>query len=412
MTSEIRQVAEDEIPELARVAFGAYPGVGCSLDEWAAGIRRNMLDEPQHAYFGLWRDGALLGGMRCFDFRMRLHTVDVLCGGVGMVAVDLLHKKEQVAKELISFYLNHYHQRGALLAALYPFRPDFYRQMGFGYGLKTAQYRVKPASLPRGHSKAHLAELGPADAVQVLACYQRRAARTHGLFQRGPTWAARLFEDKSARVVGYREGGQIAGYAIFSFRSGRTFVNTEIELRELVYEHTAALAELLTFFHSQLDQIQAIVISTQDEDFHHVLHDPRNGSENMIPILNQEVHTTGLGIMYRILDLAGFFTALAEHNFGGQSCVLRLVVDDGFLQPGPLAVTLAVAIGRASLRPDASPEVELRLGVAEASSLLMGSTNLRGLLRLGLAQISDSAYIDTVHRLFLAEEKPVCMTAF
>jgi predicted acetyltransferase len=55
---------------------------------------------------------------------------------------------------MMLYFLRHYREQGAPLVALYPFRPDFYRQMGFGYGTKMDQHRVKPSALPRGPSKS------------------------------------------------------------------------------------------------------------------------------------------------------------------------------------------------------------------------------------------------------------------
>jgi predicted acetyltransferase len=411
MTSEIRQLTEDDIPALVRIQSGAYPAVGRSADEWSNGIRRNMQEEPEYPFFGLFRSGTLLGAMRLFDFSMRLYEAEVLCGGVGAVAVDLLHKKEHVAREMIDFYLRHYRERGAPLAALYPFRPDFYRQMGFGYGSKMAQYRVKTSSLPRT-SKEHIVELSAADGQALVDCYHRVAQRTHGLFRRSNAYATRIFEDKSVRILGYKVDDRLEGYLIIGFTNNKSFLHYELEVRALVYEHPAALNELLTFLHSQLDQVPTVIFNTQEEHFHHLFFDPRNDSQKIHPINAQETHVSSIGIMYRLLDLNSFFAALGEHNFGEQSCVLRLVVDDSFLHQGTTTLTVAFHDGRATVQPDATPDVELRLGIAEASALLMGSSDLKGLLRLGLAQISNPAYIGRVHRLLLAEEKPVCMTSF
>ncbi|UZM99543.1 GNAT family N-acetyltransferase [Lysinibacillus sp. MHQ-1] len=46
-------------------------------------------------YFGLWEEGNLIGGMRLHDFQMNLFSKMIPIGGVGLVAVDLLHKKEK-----------------------------------------------------------------------------------------------------------------------------------------------------------------------------------------------------------------------------------------------------------------------------------------------------------------------------
>ena len=110
--------------------------------------------------------------------------VQVPVGGIGMVAVDLLHKKEHVARDLVTFFLDHYRTRGMPLGLLYPFRPDFYKQMGFGYGTKMSEYRVRPSDLPAYGSKDHLVNLGPEDSELLLDYYNRYQMRTHGMLRR------------------------------------------------------------------------------------------------------------------------------------------------------------------------------------------------------------------------------------
>jgi predicted acetyltransferase len=73
---------------------------------------------------------------------------------------------------------------------------------------------------------------------------------------------------------------------------------------------------------------------------------------------------------------------------------------------------LVVENGRATLNPEAQPDVEISLDIAEFSSLITGATTFRTLLAYGLAQISDANYADTVHQLFYTPNKPICHTAF
>ena len=56
-------------------------------------------------------------------------------------------------------------------------------------------------------------------------------------------------------------------------------------------------------------------------------------------------------------------------------------------------------------------EAPLRLNKT-ASALLMGVIPFKSLYRYSLASISDPRYLDTVNKLFLADEKPICMTWF
>jgi len=49
---------------------------------------------------------------------------------------------------LVEFYLDDGMENGASLALLYPFLPDFYKKMGFGYSTRGDQYKLKPETFP------------------------------------------------------------------------------------------------------------------------------------------------------------------------------------------------------------------------------------------------------------------------
>jgi hypothetical protein len=76
------------------------------------------------------------------------------------------------------------------------------------------------------------------------------------------------------------------------------------------------------------------------------------------------------------------------------------------------SVTLRFEGGRVQRIDGEHHEVEIRLDVAEFSSLLAGCVDLYSLVRYGLADISDPAYTATVHRVFAVERKPICTTSF
>lgn len=49
----------------------------------------------------------------------------------------------------IRFHPQTCRDEGLALSALYPFRPDFYGRMGYGYGTKKAEYQLRPEAFPR-----------------------------------------------------------------------------------------------------------------------------------------------------------------------------------------------------------------------------------------------------------------------
>ncbi|HEY7126961.1 MAG TPA: GNAT family N-acetyltransferase [Ktedonobacterales bacterium] len=414
---EIRPLADHEFEAFVRLAVNAYPAYTIRTDEERQRMAGRLLEEsrdPTQIFYGLLEENVLLGGMKHLDFTMNLHGTQTLVAGIAEVAVDLLRKKEHVARDLVLFFLEHARANGAALALLYPFRPDFYKQMGFGYGTKINEYRVSPANFPKGPSKRQVVWTSPTDAALLLRCYQRYQARTHGVIQRSEAEFTRLLAHPEKRVVAYRDAGAIKGYLVFSFRrhdQGNFLIN-DLHVDELVYETREALSQLLTFLQSQADQVRAVVIRTQEEAFHHLLLDPRNGSELLIPSVYHPSNVQGVGLMYRVLDTRGIFEQLREHSFGGVNCRVKITLVDSFFPSNAGSLVVQFAEGRPTLSEDERHDVEIRLEVAEFSSLLLGVVNFQSLYRYHLADISDPGYLETINRLFYTPEKPICLTAF
>jgi predicted acetyltransferase len=414
--SEIRILAEGEFAAFCDILADAFPGWKISSPEEKERVRQRLFqihkEEPTATMYGLFREGELQGGMRFHDFSMNLFGNMVAAGGVGLIAVDLLHKKEHVAKEMVEFFLRHYRQRGAPLTLLYPFRPDFYRQMGFGYGTKMSQYRVRPSALPKGPSKSHVRLLGEDDLQALVDCYHRVMERTHGMMVKSEAESQRIFRNSKNRVAAYEGDGQVQGYMVFSFEHGESAIINDIQVTELIYENPEALQELLTFLHSQADQIRHVFFNTQDADYHHLLLDPRNGVPELIPSVYHQSNVQGVGIMYRVVDCLGALSALQQRDFGGQTLRARFEVEDSFLPENSGSWLLSLEEGRLSVAEEGGVDVDVGLGVAELSSLVVGAVDFRSLYSYGLAEVSDTAFVDVLDRAFASRVRPICTTPF
>lgn len=418
--SDIQRLSTAGITAYADIAINAYPGFKINTEE----ERQRLIDRLTHLQddvpvihlYGLYDETELLGGMQWFDFRMNLLGVEVAIGGTGLVAVDLAHKKEHVAKKMLAFFLRHYREQGANLVALYPFRPDFYAAMGFGYGSKISQYRFRPAALRPGQGKAHVRFLTAEDKPALMACYNRYQAVTHGTFVRYPPewdgWFNLL--GLQSRLVGYARAGRIEGYILFKFqpRPVESALRNNLVIQELVYTSREALDGLLEFLRTQADQVDRIVLTTADETFHYLLSDPRNECEALIPSVYHESNVQGVGLMYRVVNVPGIFRDLAARDFNGAHCRLKLTVRDTFLPENAGSTLIYFEQGRATLPATGEYDVEVTLNIAEFSALLVGAVDFRRLYTYGLAEISDVGYLDTVQRLFAVTQKPICLTAF
>ena len=332
--SEVRPLPISDLEEYVRILADAYPGLEIVTAEDRERVRQRMArtyDDPTRCMFGYYRDDELLGVMVLYDFQMKLLSVMAPAGGVGQVAVDLLHKKEHVAKEMMGYFLEHFRRRDVSMVMLYPFRSDFYRQMGFGYGPKIHHYRLNPAALPRGDGKTNVRFLDNGDREAVSACYARRLSISSGMVVKSDWELDRFFESPAVRIVGYEVDGRLNGYMAFTFIRGDSFLDNDLRVLELVYDDRHALMALLTFLSTQADQIGRIAINTFDETFHYLLSEPRNDSGNTIHPVYLESNVQGTGLMYRVIDTAALFQTLSSHNFRGQNCRLRLTLEDDFL---------------------------------------------------------------------------------
>nr|WP_161625492.1 GNAT family N-acetyltransferase [Sporomusa ovata] len=415
----IRLLTENEITDFVNIVFNAYPKVFDPSEENRRKINKRFTgiqtSNPSQNFYGLYREGQMLGGMQLHNFIMKLLSIKIPVGGVGSVAVDFLHKKENVCKELITYFLNHYRNRGYGMVALYPFRPNFYKRMGFGYGSKMNRYKTKPAFLPEEKAaRKEMFYLSIKDINDMVECHNRLVDTTHGMIEKTAIMVEKIFDDPENRVVGYKQDGKLRAYLVYRFVSDddKRFLIYDMYIEEIIYENAQTLKILLAFLRSQADQVRDIIIDTHDEYFHYLLSDPRNGSNNFLGTLSHESNLQGLGIMYRVVNVTKIFESLHNHNFGGQNCKMRLSINDDFLSCNNTSITIQFQEGIAEIKESEDYEVEVSFDISGFSSLIMGTVNFNTLYRYGLAKISDKGYIGIINKIFMTDEKPKCTVRF
>ncbi|TFH18440.1 GNAT family N-acetyltransferase [Candidatus Bathyarchaeota archaeon] len=411
--NNIRRLSDEDFKEYTRLSFEAYPAMYSQMSEeqidgWIKRMQEAQSEKGDIQYYGYYRDNRLLGAMRTHIFHINVHGVEMLAGGVGNVCVDLTHKKEHIAKELMEYYHGLYRELGAPIVLLWPFRHDFYMKMGYGYGRKYNKYMYRPVDLPRG-SKEGVAFMGKGDVDALLECFNRYASVTHGMVYKKRRFFERFLQ--RYKIVGYRSGDRVEGFMGFNFKKldpdHPLLQNIEIEY--MVYENSTALSRLLAFLQSQLDQVERVVFMTFDDDLHYVSADPRNGVPHIFYI-NQESNVQGVGIMYRILNKELFFTKLTQHSFNDESLRVRFNVSDSFVPENDGCITVHFVDGKPKIAD--GYDVEVSLNIEYLSSLLMGVIDFKKLWTYDLAQVSDEEYIDRLDRLFHVSKKPETIEEF
>ncbi|WP_051189050.1 GNAT family N-acetyltransferase [Halalkalibacillus halophilus] len=415
---QVREIQSDELRQkiiLEQQAYTAYAAESDEEIDKALKKEKEALKEIEglHAY-GVFEGSQLIGSMSLLDFQMNIFGSYLPVGGLSDVAVDLLHKKRRVAKSLVDYYLEHYDRQGYALTALYAFRPDFYYQMGFGYAAKKDVYTVSPSAFPNFGEKSDLTYVSKDEEQMLLDCYHRYADKHHGVMKKVPFQYKRTFEKFGIKIVGVKKNGQLTGYAIFSFkkREINNSLSNNMTIHEFVYNDKDALQQLSTFFHSQKDQINRITFPTQDPWMHHFFSDPRDGTDEMLPFVYHQTNQSGVGFMYRIINVKRLFTQLSKHNFNNMTHTVTFKVNDTMYPANAGDVTVAFKNGKPTVVNGAKADTEITIDIADLTSLVLGVVGFNKLHLYGKTTVSNEDHVDTIDKLFFAKEQPITLTNF
>lgn len=411
----IKKMENDDFNTFLDIWARAYPGQvpdnfseerkRQKIEKW---IKTNNKNDAVN-FFGCFQKEKLVGGMILYDFEMNLYSNSIVsCGGIGEVCVDLLHKKEHVAKDLMIYAHNHFYNRGFCLTCLYPFAPDFYAKMGYGLGNKMNQYSFEPKSLEQRMRK-NISSLSLDDIKSLSACFNNYATSTHGMILR--TVDNNFFKQMlgGMQVTGYWENGKLLGYLAFRMKKveGGSWLQHNIHIIEFIYKSPKVFLSLLSLLATQQDQVHRIIYNTHDHHFHHFLKEPRSrGNENIFHIF-QESNIQGVGIMYRLINTTKFFTLLSDHNFRDQTVKLKINIIDTFLSENDGSLVIQFQKGNPTVT-SAGEEYDVEISITNdyLTSLIMGAVSFKKLYEYGLVLLSDKGYIGSLNNLFMTDEPP------
>jgi len=415
--SEIRQLHGGDLEDFSRIVRHAYPSIGGrsreAVAEYAESLEKRADEDGRLSYLGLFREDELLGGLMLNDFRMNLRGSTVPALGVSLVAVDLAHKRRHVCKELMQHVLERAEADGYALTTLYPFRPDFYRRMGFGFGSPVYELDLDPAQLPRSPLLERVRLLDEDSAREALDLYQRLFRTTSGLFEKRLHELARPLAKGNTSLAAYGGDGGVEGYAMFRFGKpeGGNFLRYDLEVLELLYDGPDALQGLLAFLGTQSDQVRRIRLLTHEAGLFHRFDDPTTRSGRLLPRVNHPVALMGAGVMYRFTDPEEAIPLLASGRGHLSSAPAELCIEDDFVWKAPRSVVVKAVDGKLEL-VDAEPEGRLTMRIDAFSSIVAGSATLAGLAAMGMVRCEGDFDLEALSRALEPDAPPVCLTGF
>lgn len=416
--TRIRELGGADLDILLAQQRNAYPGFfaseSISEEKMRAHFEKSLASDTV-TWFGAFADEQFLGSMRVHDFVVNVRGVPVPAGGVGAVAVSLYKKKQRVAKELMDFYLDYFLKKNTSFCLLWPFRPDFYRRMGFGYGGPVYRYTVPATSFPDSPLRKDVEEAAADDTAALGECYHRYASKINGMVLeegRAPKHLSDALDQK--RVAVFRKGSRIDGFIVYQFTKpeGSHPLQYDLKVTRLIYTSPESLRALSGFLRSQQDQIRHVVTDLPDDSLHFLLEDPRDTHRELYQPINHRSGGVGIGIMYRVIDIPRFFEQLGSAAFGAESLVLKLKIEDSFLPSNSGAYVVAYDKGKPTMAPSGKPDVTIALDIGDFSSLIMGAVTFEKLFNFGRVTIDRPSAVDQVTRLFATDHKPNCLHPF
>lgn len=416
---EIRKLDASHVDAYTEIAFNAYPSFKnfekSAMDEYKAEVIRIMNEDPIVTFFGLFEEDELIGVMRLFDFQMNAFGKVIPVSGLGFLGVHLMHKKKKVARDLVNYYETHYLKRQIPIALLLPFRPDFYKKMGYGHGTKMNQYRIPTDQLPKYEASENyrVSYLGKQHLDDILACHGRVVLNSHGRMIKFGDEIRDLFGDAFNRVIGvYNKENQLSGYMVYHFKNGKpgNYTINHIYIKEFIHENTEVMQVLLNYLRQQQDQVALTIFNTEDENFHYLFDNPLNDSQNYIPYGYLETNTQAIGVMYKVLDPQMAFEQCQYRNYNGVDLKVKFDLIDPFTgEPSPVIVHFNH--GKVVLN-ETSYDVTVTMSLSDFSSLFLGSVGFNGLYSLGLIKVDHIKFNRELDQAFYCPQKPVCYTDF
>ena len=410
----VRPLTETDIEAYLDIYLNSYPAYK-SLDaecrqHYREKHQLELREDRQVQTVGLFEDDVLIATMKLILFSMNFFGVMQPACGLMALEVHPLHKRKGAALRMVEYFEDYARQQGALLTLLLPFRIGFYRQMGYGFAGKIYEYHLPTAALPRPDAAvlAHLRLMQPEDFDAALACHRRFAARNHGMVEKFDEEIRGARGDIQVRRLGWYDGGVLRGYAAYRFESASdsNYTQNRLSVEELVYEDGAILRGLLGGLNMQADLAQTVILRTGEEDFHHLLQDPQDVSRNYIDYGFLQTNVSAVGTMFKLTDGPAFVEKTAYRPFPQGTLTAAFRCRDE-LTGAEQCLPIAFSQGRwAVAAADAAADVTVTCRQGELTSLLMGSCDLEGLLRLGAAQTDDPDRAQELARLLHWGQKP------
>jgi predicted acetyltransferase len=411
MKYHFRELKHEELIEFLKLGDRVYPRFALPPDEKEKVAKRykEMIDEGRMAAIvALDENEKIVGRLLLINYLMNFRGKMVKMGGIGGVGVDLPNKKQHVCRDMIKFSLNFLLEKGINCSALYPFRADFYKKMGYGLLTPFYKYRLPTDRFRKNERSPEVKYLSEVDSNDMAELYDEHFRKTNGETDRRKQWAEKVFKDGKNIIVGYRKEGKLVSYAICKASNigEDNFMRYDLSVREFVSVSPEGSSAIMGFFRNQLDQFESVEIHTQDEDFYYNFDNPADVNRILLPNANHSFSEGRTGMMFRILDIEKFFGEVSEDQKNeGDSVICTFNVDEPFLAKKKYRLTLEVSENGIK-KTDSKGDLEVDVSMEDFSPMIFGAVSLEKLYEYDLIKCSDVDLMRKCSKYLSSCEKP------
>lgn len=401
----LRHAGPDDIRPLAELATHAFPGR--TLEQRVRQLEDGL---PYGGIETAWveeESGRIVGAFR--GYRMTEYVAGAALPMLGLagVAVAPDARRRGVGHRLCRRALRLGRERGDTVSVLYPFRPAFYRALGWGLVGELHAHIFRPQALPDADERDAVRLAHHDDDGAIAECYARVAARSNGPIRRERGAWRKHLDSPGTHVFAYDDGG-VRGYALVRYRHRRAPDAATLYVRELVAEDDTVYRGLLGWIAVQRDQWSRIRYDARpDEGFRHHLADPRPpGFRPARPLWFPTAHVLQAP-MLRVLDVPAALRA--RRRWGdepGVALTLEVEVSDAELPENQGPWTVVIAESGARVHPHqsaAGADARLATDAATFAQIYAGELAPTAAARLGRARIEGVG--QALDRAFRVQER-------
>jgi predicted acetyltransferase len=398
----IRPAADDDKRSIAHLWGHAFPGER-TIEERIRSLEDGKPYGGIEITFAAELRGRIVGAFRAYKMAEALNGTLMPMMGLAAVAVSPDARRRGIARTMCRYALLHARERGDFVSVLYPFRPDFYRSLGWGLVGELHSYRFRPESLSLDDNSLKVRLAGFEDHDGIAACYDRVARRSNGPILRTPYAWKHLFIDPATHAIVYDQNG-VQGYAVLTYGKGHTREARPLIVRELVAESKQAYCGMLGWLSEQRDLWREVRYDARVEElFAFRLTEPRPPGERHARTLWDPVARVIRGPMLRIVNVQ---EALARRTYDPElSMVLHLMLQDSEIDDNRGECRVVFEKGRARVERwnGGQADAVMSTGIASLSQIFAGEISPSQAAWLGGTEVTGKT--ELLDRVFATGEK-------